>query len=250
MKKFIGFVLGAAVLVAPAVAGAAVNVDSVYFNGQANITRSGGSTVNMKTYIVNDNSNDIECVRVEFSPSGFVDPGVNTFDVQDQVNASPTIGWPFDLNVTLPSQAGTYDVTVYSYGTDGEAADNTCSTTADDSTTFTGRVIINSNSSDTGSTGSSFLTPPAWFTNWLASWSGNTGSAPAENTQKCDLIKPYLGAPQNTYSSLGVQLQSALLLDNPFSIPALKPGSTVPMGYRGPQTAAALAAYNAANNCN
>ena len=76
-----------------------------------------------------------------------------------------------------------------------------------------------------------------------------TPPASTGNKAKCDAIAAYRGAPAGTYSAAGVQLQSALLLDNPYSIPALKPGASIPMGYRGPQTEAALAAYLAMYQC-
>lgn len=70
---------------------------------------------------------------------------------------------------------------------------------------------------------------------------------------KCTVIAPFLGAAPYAYSSLGTQLQSALLLDNPHSIPALDnslhPNGTVPMGFFGIQTHAALSAYNAMYHC-
>ncbi len=76
-----------------------------------------------------------------------------------------------------------------------------------------------------------------------------TPPAPAVNA-KCTAIAPYTSAPSFTFSPLGVQLQSALLLDNPGSIPALAAGSTNPMGYRGNQTNAALATYMSLYHCN
>lgn len=79
----------------------------------------------------------------------------------------------------------------------------------------------------------------------------NNGNTPPANSNaaKCSLIQPLESAQPYAYSSLGTQLQSALLLDNPFSIPALKPGSVVPMGFFGVQTHAALSAYLAMYHC-
>lgn len=74
---------------------------------------------------------------------------------------------------------------------------------------------------------------------------------PANN--KCTMIAPFLGATPYAYTSLGTQLQSVLLLDNPHSIPALDnslhPNGTVPMGFFGVQTHAALNAYNTMYHC-
>lgn len=66
---------------------------------------------------------------------------------------------------------------------------------------------------------------------------------------KCTLIAPFLGAPSGTYSAAGTQLQSVLLLDNPYSIPALRPGSNIPQGFRGVQTEAALSSYLTTYSC-
>lgn len=70
---------------------------------------------------------------------------------------------------------------------------------------------------------------------------------------KCTAIQPYLGATPYAYSTLGQQLQNVLTLDNVHSIPALDvtlhPNGTVPLGFFGIQTHAALNAYNAMYHC-
>lgn len=101
----------------------------------------------------------------------------------------------------------------------------------------------------TGTSGGSSNTIPQWFLDWQASQNAGSAGQTAAMKAKCDLIKPYLSATEYAYSPMGIQLQSALLLDNPYSIPALAAGSTVKQGYFGPQTHAALSAYMSANKC-
>lgn len=73
------------------------------------------------------------------------------------------------------------------------------------------------------------------------------------NAAKCALVAPYRNAAAYQYTTAGQQLQSALMLDNPHAIPALDaslhPQGTVPLGFFGIQTHAALNAFDAMYHC-
>ena len=74
-----------------------------------------------------------------------------------------------------------------------------------------------------------------------------TPTAPAACAE---LTAKMTGTSYGVYNDANVSLQGFLLSKNPNSIPALKAGSTIPMGFYGPQTAAAISAYKAVNGCN
>lgn len=119
------------------------------------------------------------------------------------------------------------------------------------------------NGSTGGSGGSSDI--PGWFNLYLqaqcvatgGTWANNACTHPAPPmptvNPKCTAIQPYLGAAPYQYSTLGAQLQNVLTLDNPHSIPALDvtlhPNGTVPTGFFGIQTHAALSTYMSQYHC-
>lgn len=256
MKKYlIGGVVGLSMLL-PLSAFAATNITNLTLDGLANTTANVGDTVNAQvTYDITSND-DVESLSWEIVGTGLPQTCV---DIPDQIN-SGTFHPTFDID-TAGATAGTFDVKIKLFGENGAGADQLCQNSMQvDSMSFTNRIAITESSSNSTGVGSgtghtnnsSGSGVPAWFSQFMVLLGlTRPATTPASTVNaKCTAIAPYLSAPTGTYSSLGTQLQSSLLLDNPFSIPALQPGSTVPMGFRGPQTNAALATYNANYHCN
>lgn len=250
--KIISVLAGVAMLALPVAAFASVNIQNLTLDGLANTTVNVGDTINAQaTYQITSND-DVESLSWELVGSGLPQTCV---DIPDQINGG--IWHPqFDIN-TNGATAGSWDVRIKLYGVNGAGTDQQCGTSAKDTMTFTNRVAITEQTTNntgvgngTGNNGNgSASNPPNWFQQWLAAFMAAQKPATPAVSPKCAAIAPFLGAPANTYSSLGVQLQSALLLDNPNSISALAAGSTISMGYFGPQTHAALATYNATYHC-
>lgn len=242
-----GVMLGTMAL--PLSALASVNANFLTLDGLANTTANIGDTVQAKVTYDITSDEDVESLSYEIVGSGIPETCV---DIPDQIQ-SGTFHPQFEMNLD-GATAGTYDVKIRLFGVNGSGSEQLCQDAHEqDNMTFTNRIAIQENGNDTGvvsGTGggngnSSSSNTPSWLQALIAAL---RPAAPAASS-KCAAIAPFTSAPSNTYSALGVQLQSALLLDNPYSIPALKPGSSVPMGWRGVQTEAALSAYNATNHC-
>lgn len=279
MRKLL---IGAATAVAfalPVAASAATSITFLTFpNSGPNATIAAGDTVDTKVTFDLTGTSELESMSLQIVDNAGNNIGMpeTCFDVADRVvSGTFTRVGPFE---TTGGTEGTFGIRVRGYGVTGPGTDNNCGGTVNDNQYFSNRLTLtesqntgnNANNTgnggsggNTGGTGGSGM--PSWFTAFWASFqsgqcvnSGGTWAngacthttpAPTGNAAKCAAIAAYVNAPANTYSSVGVQLQSALLLDNPNSIPALAAGATIPMGYFGPQTHAALYAYNAAYGC-
>lgn len=241
-------------LAAPAMAFASSNISNIKFdNGQTTFSCTAGESVNVTFRVV--------------VPAGEVAEIGQTDVISDSL--APSL--PFQLggelglqegpndvstSVTCPQNTGYYTVELRTAGIFGglKAIAITDGVTSLGSFSNALRVVASaSGSSSTGSTGSSALDQLSAAVAALAAQVNAllhpvTPPAPTGDA-KCVAIQPFLSAPGGTYSAAGVQLQSSLLLDNPYAIPALKPGSSVPMGFRGPQTEAALSQYLALHHC-
>ncbi len=276
MKKILMAVAGV-LLALPMAASASVNFDSiapvVFDNGngwESAVDGSKGDSFRAKAII--DVTSDSDVNAISFDAVGdFVPQECVQFDEVTQTVSN----LPVEFDMTFPNTVGSHDYVFKLYGVDGAGKDFNCTdSNAVDTFNLNDRIVTNigdSNSGQTtgggsggnvgGNSGNSQLGALQALVAQLGAqvgcwssggtWNGTAcvpKPAPTTNT-KCTAIAPYRSAPAGTYSAAGVQLQSALLLDNPYAIPALKPGSTVPMGFRGPQTEAALSAYLATNQC-
>lgn len=263
-----GAVLGAGILLSPLAAFA--SVDNVLFNNGStgSVTAQAGATIPMDI-LVSSTGTDVDSVWVNFPGAGGSAQVGRCYDITpNQIGSSPAGGWTVHVDLDrTPLNANLWDMTVSTYGLDAvDAEDNTCSTGVDFTHTFSGNdrrvTITNSTSVGTGSnnsggsgsngSGGNSNTPPAWFTAWLATQQGNSTGG-TMNAAKCATVSPYRSAPAYTYSTMGQQLQSALMVDNPHSIPALDASlhqtGTVPLGFNGIQTHAALAAFDSQYHC-
>lgn len=273
MSKILTGIALAAAFAFPVFASAAVDITFLTVDGAANTTVDEGDSVTAKVTYEIDSSTDVESISWELVGSDLPMQCENVSD--DITNGTHTSTFEIDTN---GASEGTWDVRIRTFGDNGANASNLCETSDEsDDETFGDRITVVDDTDDNQNGGNGGNgnnnnggSQPSWLTAFQnalvniqlqvacmgtgGTWTGSACTPKpvvvSGNAAKCAAIAPYLSAPSYTYSSLGTQLQSALLLDNPFSIPALQPGSTVPMGYRGNQTNAALNAYNSHYGCN
>lgn len=255
--KLVSVLAGAAMLLGAAPAMAASVSSNAVFDGQTQVYGNAGSSV-QATFQVHVNSGEVlHAIRTKVDGQATVCTPLGPVEGAQDVNV--------DVNITLPPNTnnGGYSLVADLYTTDtvqqadAMSGNLACTSSVSGSHVFTaaynGGTVVNvlpvSGSTNTGNTGSSNDTAIQAILAWIQSQMHPTTPAPTGNAAKCAAIAPYVNAPANTYSPMGVQLQSALLLDNPNSIPALAAGATIPMGYFGPQTHAALYSYNAVYGC-
>lgn len=249
IKKLIGVVAILSMLAPMAVS--AATFSSIYFNnGFQSVSTNPGSTVSGNVLLTVAPNEAVQCIETIVDG---LQPQYTSVGGQNGYQQS-TMPFNVPFNVTVPQITGSYQLQVIPFGVSGSINGQNlgCSgSQLGSATTFSNAVNVISTGGSTGSTGSSPSGIPAdVWAKFLAYMSAGATPAPVNgNKAKCDAVKPFTGAPSNTYSALGVQLQSALLLNNPYAIPALKPGSSVPMGWRGVQTEAALASYNSMYQC-
>lgn len=248
MKKLIGTIAAMGLLL-PVAAFASINVDNILFSGSGSVTVAADATVNADVYVTNDSANDVESLFIKVPNSGGATEQGICYDVADQVGTSPVNGWVIPVNLKVPHNNGTWDVVVSTHGTNGDAADNICSTSADDTSTFTGRVTVTGggtpSSGGTGTT-SQWDTILASLQAILLKLTPTTPTPPASSTKCTALQSKMLGTQMNVYNQANVQLQGFLLSEGQ-SIPALTAGAS--FGYFGPQTASALTSFKAMNQC-
>lgn len=256
--KLVSVLAGIAMLAAATPALAATTQTFLTLDGQTTATIQAGDSVDGVLTFNNTGVSTVQSVKVEIPGSGF--PGT-CLNVSDQ-NAPGTHTVAIPVTTTGATE-GTWNVKLTTYGINSNVtgANNNCDGTIGVSNTHTFTNVLtltqaqssgtNANNTGTGSTnttsGSSDHDAIAAILAWIKAQT--TGTPATGNAAKCAAIAPYRSATPYAYTSVGVQLQSALLLDDPNSIPALHAGATIPMGYFGPQSHAALAAYDSKYSC-
>lgn len=249
-------------LIFPISAFASVSVNNILFdNGTGNITTAAGSQVNVQLYVNTSGTNDVESIFVKFPNAGGIAQQGVCYDVTDQVGESPVNGWVFNFPVTVPVNAGIWDITLSTHGTNGDAADNTCTTSADTTQTFTGRVTVTADNSVGNPTGNSGGSGNTGSTGSLAALQALvaqlaaqvqailhpvTPPAPTASSACSAYAQANMGTQPNVYSDANVRLQG-FLLSQGASIPALKAGAS--FGFYGNQTTAAVGWFNSLNHC-
>lgn len=268
LKMFAGVAATVVGLALPVAASASTNLTFLTFpNFGPNVTTEIGSTIQVKDTITLTGSSELESIShqlVDNSGNNIGMPEVCE-NVADRVVAGTyTVVSDFDLT---GGTEGTFGIRTRAYGVTGPGTDNNCGGTVNDNQYYSARVTLtenqntgnnanNTGGNSTGGTGSGANSVSAQLAAlaasiqaFIASLHSTTTPPVTGNAAKCDVVRPYLGAQPFAYSSVGVQLQSALLLDDPTSIPALKAGATIPMGYFGPQTHAALTNFSSKYGC-
>lgn len=244
MKKLL--MSSAVALLFPIAAMAATFTNVQFQNGDVTISGQGGNTVQATFHVVVPANQVVEQMETDVTGDNLAPVCMSVGGEQGLQEGTHDV----TLSVKLPPNTGTYSLNVKGAGTFGGIRSIDCNDNSVGSATFSSalRVVADSNSS-TGSSTTEESRISAIVARILAAL--GIGGTPAPTASpKCAAIAPYLSAQTGTYSPMGVQLQSALLLDNPNSIPALAAGSSIPMGYRGVQTNAALAVYNSNYHCN
>lgn len=261
-SKIAAAVASATMFALPAMAFASVSVNNILFdNGAGNITASSGSQVNVQLYVNTSGTNDVESVFVKFPNAGGAAQQGTCYDVADQIGESPVNGWVFNFPITVPVNAGIWDITVATHGTNGDAADNTCTTAADTTQTFNGRVTVTADNSsgtptgnsggsnsNTGSTGSlaALQALVAQLAAQVQAILHPTTPTPTTSGVCTQYAQANSGTQPNVYSDANVRLQG-FLLSQGASIPALKAGAS--FGFYGNQTTAAVGWFNSTNHC-
>ncbi len=247
MKNLIKAGFAVALLVAAGTVSASTNISNIKFvNGQTTTSCTAGQVVSATFYTTTPVNEVVEVGQTDVLGDSLAPSLPFSLGGELGLQEGPN---EIQVNFTCPQNTGYYSAELKLAGIFGgdRAVNLTQGVTSSNS--FSNAIHVVAGGSTT--TGGGSNTAPQWFIDWLATQNGgSTSGQTAAQKAKCDLVKPFLGATPYDYSPAGVQLQSVLLLDNPYSIPALKAGATIPMGFFGPQTHAALAAYNSANKCN
>lgn len=256
---------------------ASVTQTNMLVNGDVHGSAASGDVVNLSVQFTNTGVSTYQSAWVEIPGSGF--PGecvdildenqIGTHTVNVNVNTLGTTEgqWPvsirpFGINrVTTGSQPTDTDCTnpqgaAKLFGNQlkitnpisvGDTANNTGNGGVNGNGNGTGGTGVNNGnngSNGTGSTGNtSSTTPPAWFTQWLASH--NLGGS---DSSLCSLFKSDLSrAVQGTRTTWNAVLQG-FLIGAGESIPALD-DPRVPFGFFGPQTLAATIHFQNVHGC-
>lgn len=241
MKKVIGLIAGASLFLVAGTAMAA-NVSNVEWeNGDTEIQGKGGETVDATLRIVVPAGEVVEMLQTDVISDGLG-------PICESVGGSRGLeqGTHYvDVEVKLPPNTGTYDLDVQASGIFGGQRSIDCEEDVVDDTTFNDsiRVVGSSNNNDDDDIEE--------FCDEHPGVCGGTGGSTGTTSSVCSqLSTKLLGTVQGIYNDANVSLQGFLLSWNPSSIPALKAGSTVPMGFFGPQTSNALSSFKTANSCN
>lgn len=263
LKKMAGIVAIASMLLPIAASAATVTNPNAIFDGQSQVYGNAGQSVSATFQVDVPAGQVLHAIRTKVDSQATVCTAVGAIEGAQTTDIT--------VNITLPPNTnnGGYSLVADLFYTDtlaqAQALTGNLACTSNggsahvNTNAYNGGTVVNvlpSSGSNSGSnTGSSSATDAlaaavaALTAQVQALLHPVTPPAPTGNAAKCAAIAAYVNAPANTYSPTGVQLQSALLLDNPNSIPALAAGATIPMGYFGPQTHAALYAYQNTYGC-
>lgn len=247
MKKLIGSLAGAA-LFAPALLFAATFTNVQFQNGDVTVQGTGGSTVTATFRVVVPANETLEYIQHDVIGDnlGPVDTSVGgELGLQEGTHN-------VSIQVKLPPNTGTYSLNVQGAGKFGGQRSINGNDNVVGSASFSSalRVVADGSTTVGGST------PAVGSAEWLAALIASIKAAltpapttPAPSTKCAELTAKTVGTSYGIYNDANVSLQGYLLSNNPNSIPALKAGSTVPMGFYGNQTANAVAAFKATNSC-
>lgn len=269
MKKYlIGSVIG---ILLPFIASASVN-NVLFDNGTGNVTVQSGASVNVHLYVTSSGT-DVESAFVKFTGAGGVAEQGVCYDISpDQIGTSPVDGWNIEFSVTAPVNAGTWPISIATYGVAGNGADNTCSGSVGfGPTSFANRVTVttdNSTGTQTQNSGGTTAGSNSWQVAFANLQAQMTAALASINTAIANLSHPatpvstpstscteynslraglYVGSDTRPGGSVG-KFQSFLMYKG-FNIPLLA-ANQAPYGYFGVQTNSASMSFAASNGCN
>lgn len=243
----------------------AASITNIKFsNGQTMIDGNGNTTTNAEFRVVVGAGEVVEQFQTDVLGDGLAPVCVSVGGELGLQQGTHFI----NRSVTFPPNTGTYSVDTQASGIFGGNRADDCvgdvvgtATFGSSLRTVASGVIIDPIPAPAPAP---VPTEPSWFTSFKnyiedkfkdlekeAPVVGGPIPAPTTITPalRCSMVAAHENAPRNSYSPMGVQLQAAILLNNPFAIPALSAGSVVPMGYVGPQTLSALSAYKVQFGC-
>ncbi len=273
MNKIIKFASLAAgiAMILPLAASASTTMNFLTLNDLPNVTVDQGSTLDAKINLDLTSPSTVQSVKWELIGSGLPPVCVNV----DDINTSGTfvVNFPVD---TAGATQGTWDFRATTYGDIPPASNNNCNGTEGtnvihdfmDQVTLTQNLstgsVINSTGHGSGSgTGSvSAIDQLTALVTQLAAQVSciTTGGTFAANvcthaptstpntSTVCTQLNGFLAnAMAGTRSPANIKLQG-FLLEQGMSIPALAAGAS--FGFDGPQTQAAVVAFETQNHCN
>lgn len=266
-KKIVGALIGAAAILLPASAFASTN-NVLFDNGTGGEQINVGTSVNLHAFVNTSAGQALQSVFVSFpGATGIAQHGkCYTLNPMHE-GVSPVNGWDVSVMVdNTPSSAGSWGPSVTFYGLPGDAIDTQCSGSPVFGTqTFSNRLVtvdtnstatVTGNSSGIGS-GTAGSTAPTWFSSLIAQMQAQTAAILAAVAPKatgipasslCSELKTDIAnATPGARTQANVVLQG-FLLSKGMTINALTHGAA--FGFYGVQTSAAVASFQAQNNCN
>ncbi len=260
MTKKILAGLGMAAMLLPFAASAATVTSNAIFNGQTQVWGNAGDTVQATFNIEVPAGQVLHAIRTKVDSQAPVCLPLGITEGSQNVDVT------VDLKLPPNTNSGGYSLVADLYYTDtvpqAEAMTGNLACTSSisgshvNTAAYNNGTVVNVLPVSSGSTSGSGNSGTSWKDQFCAAFptfQGCVASTPAPvptgNAAKCAAVAPFVNAQANAYTTAGLQLQSALLLDNPNSIALLAPGSHVTMGYFGPQTHQALYNYNANYGC-
>lgn len=242
--------VSALVLSFASVASAASFTNVEFNNGQTTVEGTGGNTVTAKFRVVVGASEVVEQIQTDVVGDGLAPVCTSVGGELGLQQGTHDVS----ISVKLPPNTGTHTLDVQGSGIYGAFRADDCIGDVVGSASFSGALRVVSQGGSTNPP----ETTPTWLSAFqaqiaalIAALNPGTGTTPPPaNTACSQLSAKMVGTQMGTYNDANVSLQGFLLAANPNSIPALKAGSTVPMGYFGVQTSSAVSSYKMMNGCN
>lgn len=237
MRKILGFVAGASLLLAatPALAASFTNVE--FQNGDVTIQGTGGSTVSAKFRVVVGPGEVVEAIQTDVL-------GDNLAPVCEFVGGDKGLEegtYAIERQIKLPPNTGTYTLAVQGSGVFGGFKTVDCTSNVVGSASFSGALKVVSGTSDTtsgssstGGLSQSILNAIATAVAEALKAAGITPSSGSTKPNWCSGLSTYSSLSYGDNSPLVSALQS-FLIANGYAT-TITYGAT---GYFGPQTQAA-----------
>jgi len=219
-----------------------------FSNGDVTIQGNGGNSVTAKFRVVIGPGEVVEKIQTDVIGDGLAPVCKDVGGSKGLEEGTHSVS----MQVKLPPNTGTYDLDVQGSGIFGAFSTVDCTANVVGSASFGGALKVVSGSSNSGGDSNDDSIIPEWFKQFalMMGWNlGGNPTPPAQQTVCQELSAKLIGTQYGVYNDNNVALQGFLLAWNPNAIPALKAGSTVPMGFYGPQTGKAVTDYQMAKGC-
>lgn len=244
---------------------ATVTSQAVFTGGQTQTYGNAGQSVQTNFQVHVNAGEVLHAIRTKVDSQPTICTAVGPFEGDQTVTLNTSIMYPPN------SSAGGYSLVADLFTTDtapqaqAMTGDLACSSAGAGAHVFTGAYngatvvnVLPMSGSSSGGTASMTMQQQiadAVIAAFKAMGFGGAGTTtptptPAGPSANCAaLYAKQPGTSFGVYNDANVSLQGFLLSWNPNSIPALKAGSTVPMGFYGNQTAKAVSDFKTANSC-